>query len=211
MARRGEGGREGALLLAAGVAAVAAGAATWALKPKRPPGRNSDAPAHSWRDRPELVGTSLTIDAPADALYDRWRSFQDFDAFMPNVVEVRPVGDQGEADWRVVGPANAVFEFRSRIVEDVPGERIAWEAHGSPARHKGSVEFAETPRGTIVRLQMDFDPPGGAVGMAAAKLVGMVNANDPRRVARQALKRLKQVMETGEIARARPDGKGISA
>lgn len=206
MERRPDGSRgDGALLLAAGAAAVAAGVAAWAMKPKPPSGEDSDAPRHAWRELPEVVGASLTIDAPADELYRRWRSFRDFDAFMPNVVEVRPVGAHGEADWTVQGPANADFHFRSRIVEDVPGQRIAWEAEGSPARHRGQVDFEETARGTVVRLEMDFDPPGGAVGMAAAKLVGMVNANDPKRVARQALKRLKQLMETGEVARATPN------
>lgn len=199
--QRGDGG----LLLAAGAAAVAAGVAAWTMRPKRPTGEASDAPRHSWRGEPELVGTSLTIDAPADELYRRWRSFRDFDLFMPNVVEVRPVGAHGDADWTVKGPANASFHFRSRIVEDLPGKRIAWAAEGSPARHQGSVAFEETARGTVVRLQMDFDPPGGAVGMVAAKLVGMVNANDPKRVARQALKRLKQLVETGEVARSTPD------
>jgi uncharacterized membrane protein len=202
MERRTDGGGDTALLLAAGAAAVAAGVAAWAIKPRRPPAAESDAPRHAWRELPDVVGASLTIDAPADELYRRWRSFRDFDAFMPNVVSVQPVGGHGEADWTVKGPANADFHFRSRIVEDLPGQRIAWEAEGSPARHRGQVDFEETARGTVVRLEMEFDPPGGAVGMAAAKLVGMVNANDPKRVARQALKRLKQLVETGEVARA---------
>jgi uncharacterized membrane protein len=190
------------LWLAAGAAAVAGGLAAWAMKPRAPSGEMSDAPPHSWRDRPKLVGAAVIIDAPAGQLYQRWRCFRDFDLFMPNVVDVQPVGAHGEADWTVRGPANADFHFRSRIVEDIPGSRIAWAAEGSPARHEGSVTFEETARGTLVKLEMAFDPPGGAVGMAAAKLVGMVNANDPKRVARQALKRLKQLMETGEIARS---------
>lgn len=191
------------LLLAAG-AAVAAGLAAWAMKPRPPSGEASAGPRYAWRQTPGLVGSAVTIAAPPERLYEIWRRFADFDRFMPDVVQVRALGDgdtPDEAEWTVKGPANASFHFTSRVTEDVPGERIAWEATGSPARHSGSVSFEPTARGTKVTLVMDFDPPGGAVGMAAARLVGMATAQDPRRIARQALKQLKMLVETGEIAR----------
>jgi uncharacterized membrane protein len=60
------------------------------------------------------------------------------------------------------------------------------------------VTFQKAPgeRGTRVSLVMEYDPPAGAVGRAVAKLF----LREPAVQARHDLKRLKMLMETGEIA-----------
>jgi uncharacterized membrane protein len=62
----------------------------------------------------------------------------------------------------------------------------------------GEVTFRDAPagRGTEVTVAMSNEIPLGAVGRTVAKLLG----DDPDQQARDALRRLKQVLEAGEIA-----------
>jgi hypothetical protein len=58
-------------------------------------------------------------------------------------------------------------------------------------------------RGTVVSVEMQYDPPGGNIGAALAKLLG----SDPEKQIAEALRRFKQLLETGEI----PTTEGQSA
>jgi uncharacterized membrane protein len=57
------------------------------------------------------------------------------------------------------------------------------------------VNFRETPRGTEVRVHLQYNPPAGKVGAAVAWLFG----EEPSVQIREDLRRFKQLMETGEI------------
>jgi hypothetical protein len=50
-----------------------------------------------------------------------------------------------------------------------------------------------------VTVHLQYDPPAGAVGQALAMLFG----EEPEQQLQQDLRRFKQVLETGEIARSR--------
>jgi uncharacterized membrane protein len=80
------------------------------------------------------------------------------------------------------------------VVDDVPGKRIAWESEeGASVPNRGRVEFEQgtSANATVVRVSMSYDPPGGAVGQAIAKLF----QREPAEQARQDLNRLKELME----------------
>ncbi|HMC15678.1 MAG TPA: hypothetical protein VKI18_08610, partial [Albitalea sp.] len=72
-----------------------------------------------------------------------------------------------------------------------------------------TVRFDEEGEGTRVSVQMSYDPPGGAVGHAVAKLLG----RDPKREIDADLARMKSFIETGRTAHdaARPNGPGAVA
>lgn len=63
--------------------------------------------------------------------------------------------------------------------------------------NSGAVRFERTPggRGTVVRVEIQYRPPGGAIGSLVAKLFGEL----PEQQVREDLRRFKQLMETGEI------------
>ena len=154
---------------------------------------------------PMEVRTAITVVEPRDAVYAFWRDLEGFPRFMAHVESVE-ARDETTSHWRVKSPTGTV-EWDAEIVEDVPGERIAWRSlPGADVDTSGTVRFVEAPhdRGTEVHLELRYDAPAGRVGTLVAKLLG----EEPTQQAKDDLRRFKQVLETGEIARsdATPDG-----
>jgi uncharacterized membrane protein len=149
-----------------------------------------------------LIGRSVTINRPRDELYSFWRDFNNLPRFMHNVQSVT-VQDEHRSHWVIDAPAGKSVEWDSKITHDEPGRLIAWESlDGGSVRNSGQVEFLDSPdgRGTVVRVTLTYDPPGGSVG----KLVAKIFQKEPKVQARQDLRRFKQLMETGEVATAHP-------
>ncbi|HUP67618.1 MAG TPA: SRPBCC family protein [Sphingomicrobium sp.] len=162
----------------------------------------SDAPDHVWRRGtghydPELVGKTVTIDRPREQLYERWRDFTRFPAFMENVERVEKLGET-RSRWAIKAPGGSSVELITRITEEKAGQAIAWSSEPeSEIETSGRVEFADAGpgRGTVVRLIIRYSPPGGIIGKGLAKLL----QREPHIQARRDLRRFKQLMETGEI------------
>src|SRR4051812_16308227 len=145
------------------------------------------------------VETSITIDrTPAD-LYAFWHDFEQLPRFMNHLKEVRSIGNN-LTHWVAKGPMNANVEWDAEIVNDRANELIAWRSiEGSDVYTAGSVRFqpAAGNRGTMVRVTFEYKPPAGKVGTMVAKLFG----ENPEKQVAVDLRRFKQLMETGEIAR----------
>jgi uncharacterized membrane protein len=149
-----------------------------------------------------LVGRSVTINRPREALYAFWRDFNNLPQFMHNVHSVT-IQDRTRSHWIIAAPAGKTVEWDSQITQDEPGRLIAWQSlEGASVRNSGQVEFLDSPdgRGTVVRVTLTYDPPAGAVGKLVAKLF----QKEPKVQARQDLRRFKQLMETGEVSTALP-------
>ncbi|WP_308517407.1 SRPBCC family protein [Sphingomonas flavescens] len=167
----------------------------------------SDAPPHVLRGDAArqvqgdeaVVGRTVTIGRPRQELYDFWRGFERLPQFMDNVRKIERVDDE-TSRWTIKGPAGTDVEIVSKLVEDVPGSKLAWEsAPDSDIDTSGVIEFTDAPadRGTYVRFLMAYDPPGGTVGRGIAKLL----QREPTVQARRDLRRFKQLMETGEVTK----------
>jgi uncharacterized membrane protein len=154
----------------------------------------------------ELIGRTVSINRPRRELYEFWRDFHHLPMFMHNIVRI-DVMDAVNSHWVVAAPAGNVVEWNSIITEDVPGESIAWESSpGADVRNSGRVEFKDQRggRGTAVTATILYQPPAGAVGKWSAKLF----QEEPRIQARRDLRRFKQLMETGEVARTSAQASG---
>jgi uncharacterized membrane protein len=147
-----------------------------------------------------VTGCTVTIAAPPDAVYCAWCDFGHLASFMENVRAV----EHGEGDtwvWTIAGPGGTSARAITRVVENRPGQAISWRSvKGSPIDTEGKIAFRPAPggRGTEVSAIVAYRPPGGALGHWIAK----VFRRDPRAQGRHELKRLKMLMETGEIATA---------
>ena len=141
-----------------------------------------------------VVKETITINRPAQELYDFWRDFSNLPQFMDNIRSVAKLGDK-RSHWVIKAPAGTSVEFDSRVVEDVPGKLIAWESEdGASVPNRGRVEFNQTSSGaTVVRATISYDPPAGAAGRMIAKLF----QREPGAQARHDLAQLKELMESG--------------
>ena len=152
--------------------------------------------AHAPENSPsQRVEGGIIVNRSREDCYRQWRNFQDLPSFMSYLQSVSDNGD-GRTHWVAAGPGDITAEWDAEIVDDVPGQRISWRSvEGSAIYNSGSVEFDEAPggRGTMVRVQMDFSSPAGAVTTLARSF-----GKHPEQMVKKDLRRFKQVMETGE-------------
>lgn len=143
------------------------------------------------------VRKSLIINRTPEELYQFWRNFENLPRFMKHLESVQVTGD-GRSHWVAKAPAGSSVEWDALITEDRPNELIAWRSlEGADVDNSGSVSFERAPggRGTIVRVEIEYNPPGGVIGSAIAKLFG----EEPGQQAQEDLRCFKQMMETGEV------------
>jgi uncharacterized membrane protein len=147
-----------------------------------------------------ISAKTVTINRPRQAIYDFWRDFSNLGHVMDNVIAIDML-DERRSRWTVKGPGGGTVEWTSLVTEDRPGELIAWMSEeGADVANSGRIEFRDAPggRGTWVTATILYDPPAGVIGKVIAKMF----QREPHIQARRDLRRLKQLMETGEIATA---------
>lgn len=144
------------------------------------------------------VRRAVTIQATPRQIYDLCSDPTNLPKFMRHVKSVTREGE-GLTRW-VVEEAGHQLSWRSRIVEDTPGHRLRWRSlPGGDLELEGSLELFELGhgRGTQVEIKLHYFPPGGLV--VASTLDGFL-----KKLARmqlgEELSRLRQLIETGEIA-----------
>jgi uncharacterized membrane protein len=144
------------------------------------------------------VKKSLIINRSPEELYAFWRDLRNLPRFMNQLESVQEMEGTKRSRWVAKAPAGTIVEWEAEIVAERAGQLISWRSiEGSDVDNYGSVTFERAPgdRGTIVTVEMEYNPPGGVLGAAVAKLSG----KDPGQQAQEALRCLKQVMEVGEI------------
>lgn len=144
--------------------------------------------------------SAITVNATPEAVYDRWRDLERLPEFMTHVASVTTAG-AGRTHWVVDGPAGTAVEWDAEVTADERGRRLAWRSVGDTAvPNAGSVVLERAPRGqgTEVRVVLTYEPPGGKAGALVAKLFG----EEPNQQLADDLRRFKQLVETGEIARS---------
>lgn len=144
---------------------------------------------------PRIV-RAVTIRRSAADLYAFWRDIENLQRVIKDPVSITATS-ANESHWRVTAPTGTV-EWDSLIINDEPGALIAWRSReGAEVPNAGTVRFELAPgdEGTEVTVALEYDPPGGALGKLAAKLTG----EDAGLQVAITLKRLKALMEAGEI------------
>jgi uncharacterized membrane protein len=147
----------------------------------------------------ELSGHT-TVRKDPRAVYEYWRRLENLPAFMAHVDDVTTDGG-GRSHWTVSAPFGRSVEWDAEIVEDVPGERLSWRSvTAADISNEGTVIFTAAPgdQGTEISVVIRYDVPGGRLGEALARFAG----EDPRQQVDDDLRRVKQVLETGEIVRS---------
>ncbi len=138
----------------------------------------------------------ITINRPPGDVYAFWRRLENLPRFMSHLGSVVTTGERS-SHWTVKARGTSM-EWDAAIVEDVPDSYLAWRAVAdAPVPNSGNATFNLAPggRGTEVSVWLTYQPPAGLSGELFAKLLGA----DPGRHLQADLRRLKQLLETGEI------------
>jgi uncharacterized membrane protein len=154
----------------------------------------------SWNNGRVRITKTVIIDRPADQVYGFWRNFENLPTFMRHVASVTPAGD-GKLHWTVSGPGGKSFEWDAHIMQDRPNAMIAWRSEpGADVENSGAVWFdrATGDRGTLVRVDLEYAPPGGALGSVIAKIFG----KEPGQQLDDDLRAFKSMLETGEVVKS---------
>jgi uncharacterized membrane protein len=143
------------------------------------------------------VVEAITINRPRHEVYGFWHNFENLPRFMEHLESVH-VLDERRSHWKAKGPAGTSVEWDAETVEERPNEVIAWQSlPESDVPNSGHVRFRDAPgdRGAEIIVELRYQPPGGKLGALVAKLFG----EEPHQQVKSDLRRLKQVMEIGEV------------
>lgn len=137
---------------------------------------------------------SVTINKPPKEVYQFYRRFSQLPLFMEYLEAVHETQAR-RSHWVAKLPLGRTVEWDAEITDDVPGELIAWKSlAGAAVKTSRRVTFAKTPgrNMTEVRVEMQLGFLGTNPSAMLAKLFTKPQI-------KADLRRLKQVLETGEV------------
>lgn len=160
-----------------------------------PPARRGPAVPYKRGARIEEI---VTVARPPQDVYAAWRDLESLPHIMPNVKKVEASNGDRRTRWTVAGPGGAPVSWEAEIIEDVPGSHISWRADAAPVKHAGTVRFAPAPggRGTEVRIEIEYLPPGGFLGVFGVKAARLSS----QKFVELDVRRFKSVLEAGGVA-----------
>lgn len=143
------------------------------------------------------VVRAVTIRKPAAELYAFWRDLTNLPKVIHHPVTITTTSED-DSHWSVSAPGGRRVEWDAVVINDSPNRLIAWRSEqGAEVQNAGSVRFDEAPgdEGTEVTVALEYNPPGGRLGAAIAKLT----RDSASSQVYDALRRFKALMEAGEI------------
>lgn len=150
-------------------------------------------------DKSIRVEKSATIaNKSPEELYRYWRNLENLPTFMKHLKSITVI-DNTRSHWVADAPIGQSVEWDAEIIRDEANGLIAWASvEGADVENSGFVRFQPGPpgRGTEVKVVLEYTPPGGALGAAAARLFG----KEGKQQIGDELSRFKMLMEAGEIA-----------
>jgi uncharacterized membrane protein len=140
---------------------------------------------------------SMAINKGPEECYRFWRQLENLPKFMKYLESVETTSERASL-WRVKLGAKRMAEWECVITRDTPYEEISWQSVGRAALDtNGMVRFE--PRlsgpGAIVRVTMQYTPPTARFLVLADPVLEIVSEHQLK----EDLRRLKSLMETGEI------------
>ncbi len=138
------------------------------------------------------VTQTINVQREPAEVFRYWRKLENLARFMEHVESVEEI-DPERSHWVVRGPLGQELHWDARIVNESEGEMIGWETlPGAEVNHAGSVWFEPDGRGgTSLKVILQYYPPAGAVGAAAAQLLG----ESPDQQLAEDLRRFKEIIE----------------
>jgi len=153
------------------------------------------AAKHHSREHSNRVEKHIKIHRPLAEIFDFWRNFENLPKIMSNLESVTVI-DNKRSRWKAKAPLGTSVEWDAEIVDEQKNHFIAWRSiEGADVDNSGSVRFDRAGGGeTKITVIINYTPPAGAIGAAAASLFG----ENPEQQLEEDLQKFKQAMESGE-------------
>ena len=148
-----------------------------------------------------VVEKSVTVNRPRAEVYKFWRNLENLPQFMSHLESVKET-DSKHSKWTASAPLGTHVEWEAEITNERENEVIAWRSlPDSTVHNTGSVRFhhAADGIGTEVKVVLQYNPPGSAVGAAFARLFG----EEPSQQVEEDLQRFKEVLEGNAVSSAK--------
>jgi uncharacterized membrane protein len=146
---------------------------------------------------------AVRLEKPVTEVYRFWRRLENLPQFMSHLERVTELDDR-RSHWTARGPAGIRVEWDAEIINEIPDKVIGWRSlPDSDVVNAGSVNFetVRAGRSTQVTVRLQYAPPAGRAGAFVATIFGQ----EPSQTIREDLRRLKQILEAGEIPRTAAD------
>jgi len=105
------------------------------------------------------ITQSIDVDVPVTTAYNQWTQFEEFPQFLSFVDTITQIDDV-TTRWGVT-IAGVQREFLTKITEQHPDERVAWNSVDGDVDHAGVVTFHRlSDTTTRVTVQLDWNPEG---------------------------------------------------
>lgn len=155
-------------------------------------------------ERGVVVHEAVRLETPLDQVYAFWRRFENLPRFMTYLADVTETGER-RSHWAARGPGGVLIEWDAEIINEVENKVIGWQSlPGGDVTVAGSVNFdaIREGQGTQVTVRLQYAAPAGRAG----SFVSMLAGREPSQTIREDLRRLKQILEAGEVAYAPSSG-----
>lgn len=142
-------------------------------------------------------GRTVTINAPSEGVLRQLHDLPTLNLIFGGKLEARALPN-GNLAWHVDGDAVGI---ETVSVKHGTPDVLSWrslDTADTDLEIKLLLRASPASRGTEVQLLLAWKPSWGTLGSLYARLRGL----DPILLGRQALKRLKMLIETGEVATA---------
>jgi uncharacterized membrane protein len=159
-------------------------------------------------ERGVQVRESVRLERSIADVFRFWRRLENLPTFVTHLERVEETSP-GQSHWVARGPADLRVEWDAEIINEVDNQVIAWRSlPDSDVVTAGSVNFdvVRAGRSTQVTVNLQYAPPGGKAGAFIASLLG----REPSQTIREDLRRFKQLLEAGELARAGLSGPEVA-
>ena len=134
------------------------------------------------------VEDSIEVQVPVQQVYNQWTQFEEFPEFMDGIQSVLQLDDT-HVQW-VAEIGGVRRQWTTKITEQRPDEKIAWETIEGEVKSDGVVTFEQVSDvQTRVNLRMDVESES-TVENVAGDLLGIVKGQ-----VHGDLERFKQLIE----------------
>ena len=144
------------------------------------------------------VYESVVINRPPAELFRFWRDFTNLPRFMDHLDDVQVLSPTRSV-WTAKAPAGMRVRWEAEVINEIEGELIGWQSTANAdVATAGSVRFVPAQDGgTEIIVHLQYEPPAGKLGSMVASMFG----EEPSQQIGADLRRLKNILETGEVPR----------